>query len=222
MRAIFLASVLALACPAIASAQLTVVSTETHAATTDQPATTVMSVDGDLATATSLLSANADAQLRAAAPQVYAPMDLGVVRYSETTTVIDGITWHRVSDTELGATVQAHVRATQEHRTLTLSWVRDGVVALANVTLEARVRPEFTEAGGVHVVVLGDTISVTPQLTGLSALGEQAVPLNGQQLGERTLDENPFASRHLRGTAITFTSVDGTTAHARVTAVPTT
>ncbi len=215
-----LALLLALAAPAGASAQLTVLSTEAHPATADQPATTVLTVDGDLGVATALLSANADAQLRQAAPQIYAPIDLGVVRYSETSTVVDSITWRRVSDTELGVTVRAHVRATQEHRSLSLAWMRDGVVSLASVTLEARALPTFTEGGGVHVAVLGDSITVSPQLTGLSALGEQAVPLNGQQLGERTIDDNPIADRHLRGTALAITGVEGTTAHGRITAVP--
>lgn len=224
MRATLLAILLALAlaAPAVASAQITVLSTETHAATADQPATSTLMVDGDLGVATAMLSANADAQLRQAAPQIYAPIDLGIVRYSETNTVVDSIVWRRASDTELGVTIRAHVRATQEHRSLTLSWMRDGVVSLANIVLEARVRADFTEGGGIHIVVLGDSVTVSPQLTGLSALGEQAVPLNGQQLGDRTIDENPLASRHVRGTALVITSVDGTTAHTRVTAVPTT
>ena len=222
MRTLSLALVLALGAPCIASAQLTVVSSEAHAATAEQPASTALVVDGDLGVATAMLSQNADAQLREAAPQVYAPLDLGVVRYSDTTTIIDSITWRRASDTELGVTIRAHVRASQEHRSLTLSWIRDGVVSIAAVTLEARVRADFTPGGGAHVVVLGDTVSVSPQLTGLSALGEQAVPLNGEQLGDRTIDENPFASRHLRATSLVITSVDGTTAHARITAVPTT
>src|SRR6185295_4623626 len=128
--------------------------------TATTPATTELVVDGDLGVATAMLSANADAQLRAAAPQIYAPIDLGIVRYSETQTIVDSITWRRASDTELGVTIRAHVRATQEHRGLTLTWIRDGVVDLANVTLEARVRGDFTPAGSVHVVVLGDSITV--------------------------------------------------------------
>ncbi len=220
MRLLFLSVLLSFALPSLASAQLTVVSSEAHAATATQPATTDLVVTGDLSTATSMLSANADAQLRTAAPQIYAPLDLGIVRYSETTTIVDSITWRRASDTELGVTVHAHVRAAQEHRSLSLSWVRDGVVSLAAITLEARVRAEFTPGGGAHLVVLGDSVSVSPQLTGLSALGEQAVPLNGETLGERTVEENPFASRHVRGTALSITSVEATTVHARVTAVP--
>jgi hypothetical protein len=215
-----LALALVLIAPSLASAQVTVVSSTAHAATATTTASTELVVDGDLGVATSLLSANADAQLRQAAPQVYAPIDLGIVRYHDTQTVVDSITWRRASDTELGVTVHAHVRATQEHRTISLSWMQDGVVSLANVTLEARVAATFTESGGVHVVVLGDSVSVAPQLTGLSALGEQAVPLQGRQLGDRTMDENPFAGRHLRGTTLVITSVEATTAHARVTAVP--
>lgn len=222
MRTPLIAILLALFLPAAASAQLTVISSEAHAATADQPATTTLVVDGDLGVATTMLTENADAQLRTAAPQIYAPLDLGVVRYSDTTTVVDSISWRRVSDTDLGVTVHAHVRAAQEHRTLSLAWVRDGAVSLANVTLEARVQASFTATGGVHLVVLGDSVSVTPQLTGLSALGEQAVPLNGRQLGERTIDENPLASRHVRGTALVITGVEGTTVHSRITAVPTT
>jgi hypothetical protein len=213
---------LVLLVPCSAHAQLTVVSTEAHPATASTPASTTLVVNGELGAATAMLSANADAQLREAAPQVYAPIDLGIVRYHDTSTVVDSITWRRASDTELGVTVRAHVRAHQEHRTLTLTWVGDGVVNLANVTLEARVRVEFTPSGGVHLVVLGDTMSVQPQLTGLSSLGEQAVPLNGQQLGDRTVDTNPLASHHLRGTAVQITGVDGTVAHATITAVPAT
>lgn len=220
MRATFLAAVLLLVAPALASAQITVVSSAAHAATATTTASTDLVVTGDLGVATAMLSANADAQLRAAAPQVYAPIDLGIVRYSDTTTIVDSITWRRASDTELGVTIHAHVRATQAHRSLTLAWLRDGVVSLAAVTLEARVRTEFTATGGVHLVVLGDSITVSPQLTGLSALGEQAVPLNGEQLGDRTVDANPLAGRHLRGTAVSITSVEATTVHARISAVP--
>jgi hypothetical protein len=221
MRLHLVLAIAVLFVPALASAQITVVSSTDHAATAGHPASSELMVDGDLGIATSMLSGNADAQLRAAAPQVYAPIDLGIARYSETTTVVDSISWRRVSDTELGVTVHAHVRAMQEHRSLTLAWIRDGVVTLANVTLEARVTMTFTASGGAHIVVLGDTVSVAPQLTGTSALGEQAVPLNGRQLGERTIDDNPLASRHQRGTALVITGVEGTTVHARVTAVPT-
>ena len=221
-RTSLLLMLVALAIPSLARAQLTVVSTEAHAATATTAASSTLIDDGDLGAATALLSANADAQLREAAPQVYAPIDLGIVRYHDTSTVVDSITWRRASETELGVTVRAHVRAHQEHRTLTLSWVGDGVVSLASVTLEARVQIAFTPGGGVHLVVLGDTMSVSPQLTGLSSMGEQAVPLNGEQLGERTVDSNPLASHHVRGTALAITSVDGTTAHARITAVPAT
>ena len=221
-RTSLLLMLVALAIPSLARAQLTVVSTEAHAATATTAASSTLIVDGDLGAATALLSANADAQLREAAPQVYAPIDLGIVRYHDTSTVVDSITWRRASETELGVTVRAHVRAHQEHRTLTLSWVGDGVVSLASVTLEARVQIAFTPGGGVHLVVLGDTMSVSPQLTGLSSMGEQAVPLNGEQLGERTVDSNPLASHHVRGTALAITSVDSTTAHARITAVPAT
>ncbi len=222
MRLTLLALLVALAAPAAASAQLTVVSSTPHAATATTPATTELTVDGDLGVATAMLSANADAQLRTAAPQVYAPIDLGIVRYHDTVTIVDSITWRRASETELGVTVRAHVRAAQEHRGLTLSWIQDGVVSLAIVTLEARVRADFTAGGGVHIVVLGDSVTVSPQLTGLSSLGEQAVPLHGEQLGDRTIDENPFASRHVRATAMVITSVEATTAHARITAVPAT
>jgi hypothetical protein len=213
MRVVLLALALLLT-PAVASAQITVLSSTDHGTSSE------LLVDGDLGIATAMLTENADAQLRAAAPQLYAPIDLGLARYSETTTVVDAITWRRVSDTELGVTVRAHVRALQEHRTLSLAWARDGVVTLANVTLEARATASFTASGSVHVVVLGDSVSIAPQVAGLSALGAQAVPLNGRQLGEQTIDGNPLASRHQRGTAIVITSVEGTTVHSRVTAVP--
>lgn len=221
MRSTVLVIALLLAAPALAHAQLRIVSTTPHAATDTAPATTDVVVDGDLAVAAAMISEQADAQLRQAAPQVYAPIDLGVVRYHDTTTRIESITWRRASDTELGVTIRAHVRATQEHRTLSLTWARDGVVALADITLEARVQISFTESGGVRGVVVGDTISVSPQLTGLSSLGEQSVPLDGRSLGERSVDANPLAGRHLRGTALVITSVEGDTCHGRITAVPT-
>ena len=104
MRALVVLLALALS-PSLAEAQLTVLSSTEHPATATAPASSELTVDGDLGLATAMLSANADAQLREAAPQVYAPIDLGVVRYSETATVVDSITWRRVSDTELGVTV---------------------------------------------------------------------------------------------------------------------
>jgi hypothetical protein len=208
-----------LALPSVAQAQLTIVSTEDHAATATAAASTTLVVDAELGAATAMVSANADAQLRQAAPQLYAPIDLGVVRYHDPNTTVDAITWHRASDTELGVTVRAHVRARQDHRTLTFSWAADGVVALANVTLEARVPIAFTEAGGVQLTLVGDTLAVEPQL---ASLGGQTVPLEGQTLGARTIDENPFAGRHLRATGVTITGVDGTVAHARIAAISTT
>lgn len=207
--------------PALASAQLTVVSTEAHPATASTPATTDLGVDGDLAAATAMITASADAQLRAAAPQAYAPIDLALVRYHDTTTTIDSVSWRRAGASELGVTIRAHLDAASEHRTLSLEWVSDGTVRLADVVLEARVQGSFTAAGGIRLVVVGDSVSVTPGVAGLSALGQQGVSLNGRQLAERTLEQNPFADRHLRGTSVTITSVDATTAHARVTAVPT-
>ena len=80
----------------------------------------------------------------------------------------------------------------------------------------------FTESGGVHAVVVGDSVSIHPELTGLSAIPESAIPLNGQQLGEQTVERNPLAGRHLRATAIRIDSIEGETLHAHVTAVATT
>jgi hypothetical protein len=220
MRRTLFAAMFLLLAPALAHAQLRVVSTTPHAATESAPATTDVVVDGDLAVAAAMISDQADAQLRQAAPQVYAPIDLGVVRYHDTTTRIESITWRRASDTERGGPTRAPGRATQEHRTLSLTWARDGVVAIADITLEARVQIAFTETGGVRGVVVGDTISVSPQLTGLSSLGEQSVPLDGRALGERAVDTNPLAGRHLRGTALVITGVEGDTCHARISAVP--
>lgn len=223
MRSLFATvAALALALPAAASAQLTVVSSEAHAATATTPASTDLGVDGDLAAATAMITSSADAQLRAAAPQAYAPIDLALVRYHDTTTTIDSVSWRRASATELGVTIRAHLDAASEHRSLSLEWVSDGTVRLADVVLEARVQGSFTASGGIHLVVLGDSVSVTPGVAGLSALGQQGVALNGRQLNERTIEQNPFADHHLRGTTVTITSVDGTTAHARVTAVPAT
>jgi hypothetical protein len=214
-RALLSALSLALSlAPGLASAQdVRVVSTEAHGETTD------LVVEGDLALLAAAITDQAPAQIRAAAPQVYEPLDLGVVRYSDTTTRIQSVTFHRVSDTELGVTVRAQVRATQEHRTLSLSWARDGVVHVATVTLEARVTITFTESGGVHAVVVGDSVSVHPELTGLSAIPESAIPLSGRTLGEQTIQRNVLASRHLRPTALRIESVEGNTLRAHVTAV---
>lgn len=200
--------------PLSASAQdVRIVSSEAHGETSD------VVIEGDLHLVAATITDHAPEQIRATAPQAYEPIDLGVVRYSDTTTRIQSVTFHRISETELGVTIRAQVRATQEHRTLSLSWARDGVVHLATVTLEARVTLAFTDTGGVHAVVLGDSVSIHPELTGLSAIPESAIPLNGQSLGEQTIDRNPLASRHLRGTAIRIDSVEGETLHAHVTAV---
>ncbi len=200
--------------PALASAQeVRVVSSEAHGETTD------VVIEGDLTVLAAAITDQAPAQIRATAPQVFEPIDLGVVRYSYTTTRIQSVAFHRVSETELGVTVRAQVRATQEHRTLSLTWARDGVIHLATVTLEARVTLTFTESGGVHAVVRGDSVTIHPELIGLSAIPESALPLGGRTLGEQTVDRNPFAARHLRGTAIRLDSVEGDTLHAHVTAV---
>jgi hypothetical protein len=200
--------------PALASAQeVRVISSEAHGETSD------VVVEGDLHALAAAITEQAPAQIRATAPQAYEPIDLGVVRYSDTTTRIQSVSFHRVSDTELGVTIRAQVRATQEHRTLSLSWARDGVIHLATVTLEARVTLTFTESGGVHAVVIGNSVSIHPELTGLSAIPESAIPLEGQRLGEQTIDRNPLAGRHLRATAIRIESVEGETLHAHVTAV---
>ena len=162
-----------LAVPAGASAQVVrVISSEAHGATTD------VVIEGDLAQVSAAISGGADAQLHQVAPQVFTPIDLGVLRYHDQGTTIESITYHRASDTELGVTIRAQIRATQEHRTLALAWENDGLVHLATVTLEARVQLTFTASGGVHAVVLGDSVAVEPHLTGLDLLGGSApVPL---------------------------------------------
>ncbi len=215
MKALAFVSALTLALgPAVASAQdIRVISTEAHGETSD------VVLEGDLHLAAAAITDQAPAQIRAAAPEAYEPIDLGVVRYSDTTTRIQSVAFHRVSDTEIGVTIRAQIRATQEHRTLSLSWARDGVIHLATVTLEARVTLTFTENGGVHALVLGESVSVHPELTGLSVIPESAIPLNGRQLGEQSVPRNPLASRHLRGTALRIESVEGETLRAHVTAV---
>lgn len=219
MRALLALIVLAVPvglAPSVGAAQdLRVISVEAQGATSD------VVIEGDLHILGAAITDQAPAQIRAAAPQAYEPIDLGVVRYSDTTTRIQSVAFHRVSDTELGVTIRAQVRATQEHRTLSLSWARDGVIHLATVTLVARVTLTFTETGGVHAVVVGDSVSIHPELVGLSAIPESTIPLDGRPLGEQTIERNPLASRHLRGTAVRIESVEAETLRAHVTAVAT-